>query len=132
MNKAVTVRRLGWLKETLLKVPDKRLYMGYWVSSSWGGRPDLSCGTSACAMGWATTNPKLRHAGLRLHENVGPEYKGLMGFDAAQAVFGLTHAEAMRLFDPAKYNTVGFLDCTNIKPHHVISRIDKVIAEYLK
>jgi len=32
----------------------------------WEGNPNLSCGTSACAVGWATTIPEFRDAGLHL------------------------------------------------------------------
>ncbi len=47
-----------------------RFYFNNWVGGiegSWRGKPDFSCGTSACALGWATTMKSCRKAGLRMH-----------------------------------------------------------------
>jgi len=62
-----------------------------------------SCGTMACALGWATTIPEIREAGLYLFGGV-VEYRDPVGpickFDhyAAAAAFGISHEDARRLF----------------------------------
>lgn len=43
-----------------------RFDMRSWVGRDWEGDPSLSCGTAACAAGWATTIPHFRAQGLRL------------------------------------------------------------------
>ena len=37
-----------------------------WIGQTWKGAEDLSCGTTACAIGWAATIPELYEAGLRI------------------------------------------------------------------
>lgn len=59
-------RRLLKLAQFLKTVPAERFNMGVWVGDDWKGDPDLSCGTSACALGWATVIPEFRRLGLRL------------------------------------------------------------------
>lgn len=54
------------LAQFLLELPKKRLRMDCWVGWDWQGKPDLSCGTVACAAGWATTIPDFRKLGLRM------------------------------------------------------------------
>lgn len=58
--------RLKKLADLLRTVPDERFNYRHWVGKNWGGKADLSCGTTACALGWATTIPSLRKVGLRL------------------------------------------------------------------
>lgn len=43
------------LADFLEKLPEERFNYEYWVSDHWDGQPDLSCGTAACAFGWACT-----------------------------------------------------------------------------
>jgi hypothetical protein len=72
------------------------------------GKTDLSCGTQACALGWATTIPSIRRAGLILqkyrYSNGG--FISLRGNDtiaplaAAAQVFGITYDDANHLFMP--------------------------------
>ena len=81
------------------------------VGGNWGGAPDLSCGTTACALGWATTIPELRDAGLRLFLFTATPVKdlaypclyldGTKIFEAACKVFGITMNEANFLFNPS-------------------------------
>lgn len=59
--------------ENLLKVaalletlPRNRFNYSVWVGKDWKGATDLSCGTKACALGWATTIPEFHAQGLRL------------------------------------------------------------------
>lgn len=43
-----------------------RFNMNRFVGDNWEGKPDLSCGTSACAAGWAATIPHFRNKGVKL------------------------------------------------------------------
>ncbi len=114
---SVFKKRLLKLVKLLKTVPDKQFDFGSWVGDDWKGKKDLSCGTTACALGWATTIPSLRKKGLRLFR--GKEdgkdhwdsygYVGLRGslLDAAKApqeaareIFGLTSEEFGYLFTP--------------------------------
>lgn len=117
MNK----ERLLLLADFLEKMPEERFDYVSWVGYGWQGKPDLSCGTTACALGWATTIPELRDAGLRLvkvysrydgsrsHTFVTsveyPEtYDAIDGnrysIMAAKEVFGINSLEANSLFVP--------------------------------
>lgn len=62
----MNAKRLLKLAEFLERLPRKRFNYATWVGDDWEGKPNLSCGTAACALGWATTIPSLRRAGLRL------------------------------------------------------------------
>ena len=64
--KAVSKRRLLKLADFLDRLPPKRFNYATWVGGDWDGRQDLSCGTTACALGWACTIPAFRRLGLRL------------------------------------------------------------------
>lgn len=106
MNK----RRLEALCRKLDTIPRKRFNYSHWVDVDWEGKPDLSCGTSACALGWATTVPCLRQAGLRLVKDNAGSYVSLRGsrlnqdddpsISAAKHVFDITYDEAYYLFIP--------------------------------
>lgn len=41
--------------DQLYRTKPARFNFGTWVGNDWQGHPDLSCGTTACAWGWATT-----------------------------------------------------------------------------
>ena len=105
-------RRLLMVADLLDKLPRKRFDYAVWVGDDWEGKPDLSCGTTACALGWATTIPALRRAGLRLFyrrvglrgsRDVGMGYLGYLSSEskAAKAVFGLDREELIFLFTPS-------------------------------
>jgi len=112
MNKDfVYKRRLLALADLLQKLPPKRFDYSHWVGDNWKGSADLSCGTTACAFGWATTMPSLRRLGLMLkpdHRNeLGGEVKlkrksgkFLSTERAALEVFGLSYGEFEYLFVP--------------------------------
>ncbi len=109
-------RRLLVLADFLETLPPERFDYGRWAGESWKGKPDLSCGTTACALGWATTIPEFRKLGLRLYRKPGAEWTEVvlgklkdikiqymehpMGTDAAEAVFGLDYYESRYLFMP--------------------------------
>lgn len=63
---AVGNRNLLKLATFLEKLPRARFDYDTFVGKDWKGKKDLSCGTTACAIGWATTIPAFRKAGLRL------------------------------------------------------------------
>lgn len=113
---AVGNRRLLKLAKFLEKLPEERFFYGLWVGDDWAGKPDLSCGTTACAMGWATAIPEFRELGLRMRRfktDTGG-FVALRGarfdeyeddfFDltaaAAERVFGLDYDETNCLFVP--------------------------------
>ena len=103
-------KRLLKLADFLEALPRKRFYFGAWVGADWKGAQDLSCGTKACALGWAATMPTFRRLGLCL---VRAEYSGgyvglkctdgiLRGSSsAAREVFGLDLSEFEQLFAPS-------------------------------
>ncbi len=111
--------RLLLLADFLDKLPPERFRFATWVGDTWGGKPDLSCGTTACALGWATTIPEFREAGLRMAPairdglNSWPAHVALVGnvsddrhslerapFEAAAWVFDISEDEAEFLFLP--------------------------------
>jgi hypothetical protein len=104
------MRRLLLLAKKLESLPRGRFNYDVWVGGDWGGKKDLSCGTVACALGWATTLPSLRKAGLRMCNEGDYGYVGLVGGScpefadpsiyAATVVFALTVDEARHLFIP--------------------------------
>jgi hypothetical protein len=117
MNK----RRLLRLATFLEKLPRKRFKYTHWVGDDWGGAADLNCGTTACALGWATTIPSLRRAGLRLVQDTDIQFSGcgyvtlarptkgvraaiarddFPSLAAAAHVFEITEEEAKLLFIP--------------------------------
>ena len=103
ITRAVSNRRLLKLAAFLEKLPRKRFEYSYWVGTDWKGKTDLSCGTTACALGWATTIPEFRVAGLKLTQRGDPiNYRaGATGFSAAQGIFGISWDQAHSLFMPS-------------------------------
>lgn len=52
--------------DVVATMPPARFNFARWVGHDWKGLPDLSCGTSACALGHASTIPELQALGLGL------------------------------------------------------------------
>lgn len=106
MNRRTTISRLRRLAEHLKKVEDVEFNMGEWC------RED-SCGTAACAWGHGATEPTFQKLGVKLRQTGGssfwncytyvPEYRGVTGFEAAVAFFGITEAQASSLFMSTSY-----------------------------
>lgn len=107
-------KRLLVLAAFLRTLKRERFNYSEWVGSDWQGASDLSCGTQACALGWATTIPAFRRLGLRLYryEGIGVGQVGLFEtgrskayesdpFGAAEQVFGLSTGEALYVFAPS-------------------------------
>lgn len=63
---AVGNRRLLKLAAFLRTLPRRRFDYTNWVGIDWKGAKDFSCGTTACALGWATTMPAFQRLGLRM------------------------------------------------------------------
>lgn len=62
----IALAMLRELANLLDKLPEYRFDYGTWAGKDWAGDPELSCGTIACAAGWATTLSSFRARGLRL------------------------------------------------------------------
>lgn len=107
VTRATGNRRLLKLADFLEKLSRKRFDYSCWVGEDWEGKQDLSCGTTACALGWATTIPSFRRVGLRLVAGdvrlrlVAGDVqfgRGVWGTDAAEKFFGITADQAENIF----------------------------------
>ena len=113
----MNAERLTLLTTELRKWPCEQFNFGVWVDDDWKGKPDLSCGTSACALGVATTIPVFQALGLKLtKDKYGIGYVIIDGkppvidgrdtlllstsLESAMTIFELTLAEARYLFVP--------------------------------
>lgn len=92
------------LVELLDTLPPERFDYNVWVGRDWKGAPDLSCGTTACAAGWATTLPSFQSTGLRLRgRTVVCGDVGVLdgdGVDAMAEALGISVGDAEFLFSP--------------------------------
>jgi hypothetical protein len=131
--------RLLKLADFLDTLPRKRFDFGCYVDTeTWKGKPDLSCGTKACAMGWATTMPFFRRLGLRLNEdgivclkddldkpgNFFAEVDKIAG----DKLFGLTSVAYEFLFVPQGTSGVNPLQ-VDATPKQVAKHIRKFVAK---
>ncbi len=107
IERAESARRLLVLADFLDTIPLKRFDYETWAGASWKGKKDLSCGTTACALGWATTIPAFKKLGLKLVRV--KEYGEYIAFpvcgtaegsDAACEPFLLSDGESLHLFTP--------------------------------
>ncbi len=114
--KPVYAKRLLKLADFLEALPRKRFNFASYVGDDWAGKQDLSCGTTACALGWAASMPEFRRLGLRFKGT--PAYDddghaitadGGVGLvddeyadeeEASAIVFGLTDDQHAELFIP--------------------------------
>jgi hypothetical protein len=64
--RTITIERLTLLANFLDTVPKHRFDYETWVGHNWQGKPDLSCGTTGCAIGWAMTMPEFTKLGYGL------------------------------------------------------------------
>lgn len=132
--------RLLRLAEFLEALPPKRFDYCKWVGTDWLGDAELSCGTTACALGWATTMPEFRKLGLRLETEsfawVSNNRRGVVvdmknerrGSDAAMRVFALTHHEACFLFLPEYYYMKKTSPGRGARPKTVAKHIRRFVA----
>lgn len=95
-------------------VKDEKFNLATWAGNDncpWAGKQDLSCGTTACAMGHAVTIPSFQELGLRLEPFQSKyatqfgriAFDGKFDFDAAAAFMDISLEEAEYLFDPGQY-----------------------------
>lgn len=135
-------RRLLALADLLWNLPRGRFDYTKWVGDSWEGMSDLSCGTTACAFGWATTIPSLQRLGLQLYKSDSPHLRARVilkkqrGFvessDAAFEVFELSDDEYHWLFIPGYFpghdlTTIGL---TNPGPNNRATA--KTVAKHIR
>lgn len=121
MTKTVGNRRLLALAAFLRTLPQKRFDYGLWVGSDWRGAQDLSCGTTACAFGWAATMPQFRRLGLRIDRDGMPCIARLSVMESAERLFGLDGVESDYLFYP---NNIGEEQAT---PKYVARKIERFV-----
>lgn len=84
---------------------DSRVPAGRWnfrsvVGPEWRGGDLVSCGATACAIGWSATIPELAAAGMRLEPDSHGYLDAEAAFRASRAVFGITDEECDYLFVP--------------------------------
>ena len=89
--------RLRRLAAHLFTIPGHRFDYAWWVGPDWQGKEDLSCGTTACALGWGTTMPELRELGVRLFKR-SPISHGFPHSSSPLSFVGLRARE--HLFEP--------------------------------
>ncbi len=113
----VYARRLLKLADLVeLRETEKRFSFQAWVGGevdgkatpTYQGKPRITCGTSACALGWATTMPELRRIGIRMLKTDNWRWTpGVLGStsspersfsEASELAFGLTEREADYMF----------------------------------
>ena len=148
-------KRLEKLAEFLKTIPPKKFDMEMWMDTNLemtegtadGDVPvDANvCGTAGCAMGWATTIPSFRKAGLRLFRNrtffrdclVSACHVALVDkktgrrtaleFWAAADFFGISVGKAAELFSPDHYTEKQMKN-----PKFVSKRITNFLKQYDK
>ena len=106
MEATETRKLLLELADFLKELPPERFDYESWVGRDWQGAPDLSCGTTACAAGWATTLPSFQKLGLQLvrsGEYSTVAYQGYRGAWAMANLLGIAFDEACVLFYPEEY-----------------------------
>lgn len=134
-------KRLLLLADFLEKLPRKRFDYSSWVGEGWQGASDLSCGTTACALGWAAVMPEFRRLGLRLvkgerdvlgcmvmNHHVLNKKTGSEGEDAAIEVFGLTWEQSCFVFNPSYSYFDAMSPDANATPKQVARHIRKFVA----
>jgi hypothetical protein len=99
--------RLLLLADFLDQLPPERFDFRHWVGSDWEGDPELSCGTTACALGWATTIPEFRKLGLSMCKPREEDLRGYVTLNgrqdswaAGKEIFGIGAASFDYLFIP--------------------------------
>lgn len=131
VSRAVGNRRLLKLAAFLRKLPRKRFDYCTWTGDNWKGAQDLSCGTTACALGWAATMPTFRRLGLYLNVYGTPELPGARGREwwespaivAASRLFSITTNQAGMLFAPDE-------DEEDATPKYVARKIERFVKEH--
>ena len=144
--KAFHRRRLEKLRDFLKTIPPKKFNMEMWMDLS-GIQKEFEkpinanlCGTAGCAVGWATTIPSFRRAGLGLYQmknvwhdqstgcNVrylNPKTKEYYSdFYGVAIFFGIDYHDAEYLFSPDEYSRN-----RKVTPKMVAARINEFLKE---
>ncbi len=130
ISKATTKRRLNQLATLLESLPPKKFNYGHWTSGPVDARHP--CGTTACALGWATTLPIAKREGLKLVPlTYTPDVfritcKNREGYHAGAKFFGISELQAYSLFIPASAGS-GRPD-RSASPKEVAAHIRKFVA----
>jgi hypothetical protein len=130
-----TAKDLEAVADLLCKLPRKRFDYARWVGvgMEWEGKPDLSRGTTACALGWATKIPRFRRRGLRLSGVGSWGYvmprtdSGNSGLLAGAEFFKISYEESRYLFSPVDSGL-----SSGATPKQVAKHIRKFIKERVK
>lgn len=134
-------RRLLKLADFLDQLPEERFYYARWVGSDWEGKANLSCGTTACALGWATTIPAFRRLGLRLIKDPWSgtivtmkyyDYINNASADAANVIFGLSRVEFEYLFIPSNESCTILPEYGLNQPSPNANATPKDVAEHIR
>ncbi len=132
MNRERLERLAGFLEG----LPPEKLDMGRWAGGACldpRSREQGGCGTTACALGWATTIPEFQAAGLKLRErDWGPGFTPCVetpdydatGFEAGMVFFDLSYTQALHLFEPSEYPNY-----EDVSVGQVVERIREMLAE---
>ena len=124
-------KRLLKLAAFLQTVPRERFDYNTFVGDDWKGAQNLSCGTQACALGWAATMPTFRRLGLYLKQTGYPALKGDTrsdAFEAAAKLFGISISDAYALFSPM-YNWDTGIDEGSATPKYVARKIRNFVKD---
>lgn len=118
MNRERVQMAIDALEELAAIEPKQRpvnFSLSLWFSKREGltqGKPNPSCGTVACAMGYLASLPKFNELGLELLFDTSNKLdgepflvgRGVTGFAAAAEFFGIQDVTAVYLFSPDNYS----------------------------
>jgi hypothetical protein len=93
------IDRLNHLITILENVPPERFDLGTW-----------SCGTTACAVGWAAVDKNFNAEGFYLFNTIPhlrTEHETLKSWDAVKVFFELTSTQVYHLFSDEEYSDDG-------------------------
>lgn len=124
-------KRLLRLAKFLRRVPKRRFNMMIWASGLFCGRPkevEHKCGTSACALGWASSIPSFKRDGLILKNDFDSDeayvfFDGVDGYCAASRFFEIGYESAKYLFD----SEYGWVNRNKETPKQVAERIERFV-----
>jgi hypothetical protein len=98
---ATGVERLRTLYAMMAGIPATKINLRIWRSDQENRKSNVhACGTTACAVGFATAFPDFVDQGLSWSINQGvPLFYGLIGFRAVESFFGVDCRDARALFN---------------------------------
>lgn len=116
----MNIDRLKHLITVLAAVHSENFEIGYWKDTR-------DCGTVACALGWAGSDPRFKAEGLQLeHPSYAPYFQGFTGYAAGAQFFGITRGQSEYLFNPDEY-APGLNE--QVTPADVIARIEELLGD---